>query len=279
MLIFGATILVNTAFGLIVRAAQRAGVNVLAAGVVNYIFASSTFWVVYWLLKPPAATGALSIGAVAGSIYFVAYLLLLPAMQLRGVAIALAFVRLSVIIPLAAAMLIWREAPDTIKTCGIVLALLALPLLSLDRGVSSTRLTGGNIALLMSLFFVNGTCLLMSKWFQSTGLVAQRPLYLATVFCVAGLGLTVAWMITRCEALGYREIGWGIAIGAANAGSNLLILYTLDMFLASVMFPILAAVGLSLATVFAALAWREIPGRLGWSGIVIAVAAIILANR
>jgi drug/metabolite transporter (DMT)-like permease len=137
MLVFLATILVNLSFALLVRAAQRRGVDVVASGIVNYLFAAATYWIAVLVTGTPYAPEAPRIGLAAGVFYVSTYLLLLPAMRIRGVAIAMGFVRLSVVIPLIAAVIVWHEAPGPVKQAGIVLALLALPMLSLDGGANS----------------------------------------------------------------------------------------------------------------------------------------------
>ncbi|HCU37882.1 MAG TPA: hypothetical protein DGT21_21325 [Armatimonadetes bacterium] len=278
MLVFLATILVNLSFALLVRAAQRRGVDVVASGIVNYLFAAATYWIAVLVTGTPYAPEAPRIGLAAGVFYVSTYLLLLPAMRIRGVAIAMGFVRLSVVIPLIAAVIVWHEAPGPVKQAGIVLALLALPMLSLDGGANSAPLTRRNLVILLGLFLTNGTCLLMGKWFQSTGLVAERPLYLAIVYSTAALVFIAALPLLPKARFGAAELRWGALIGLCNCAANILMLYTLDLFLASVVFPIIAAVNLSLATIFAAVTWREIPGRLGWTGICVAVLAVILAN-
>lgn len=278
MVVFAVTIVVNTSFSLLVRAAQRRHVNVIAVGFVNYVFAAGLYWVLAAATRPAMATPVLTFGIAAGVLYPTVFLLLLPAMHMKGVAITMAIVRLSVLIPLGGALWLWSEMPGEAKTYGIVLALVALPMLSLDKGINDVRLSLRQTGLLVALFLANGACLLMSKAFQMTGLVAQRPLYLAIVFTGGALGCGAVYFLTRKARLKRAELLWGIAVGAANAASNMLLLYTLDVFLAAVVFPILAAVGLCLATMFAAAAWREIPGRLGWAGIAVAVIAVALAN-
>ena len=78
MLVFLATILVNLSFALLVRAAQRRGVDVVASGVVNYAFAAVTYWVIVLVTATPYAPEAPRIGVTAGVFYVSTYLLLLP---------------------------------------------------------------------------------------------------------------------------------------------------------------------------------------------------------
>ncbi len=279
MILLLVTIVVNASFSLLVRAAQRRHVNVVAVGAVNYAFAASLYWAVSAVTRPAMAPPVLRLGLVAGVLYPTVFLLLLPAMHMRGVAITMAIVRLSVLIPLGGALYLWAEMPDTMKLYGIVLALVALPLLSLDKGVTDVVLSRRQAAILLALFAANGSCLLLSKAFQMTGLVAQRPLYLAIVFSGGAVGCGAVYFLTRKTRLKGAEVLWGIGTGVTNAAANMLMLYTLDALLAAVVFPLLAAVGLCLATMFAALVWREIPGKLGWAGIAVAVVAVALANN
>ncbi len=278
MLLFAVTILFNTAFSLFVRGAQRHGHDAVAVGVVNYTFASLCFWVFTAVSHTSYASLAVQIGLIGGCLYVTTYFLLLPAMNFKGVAVSMAVVRLSVLVPLLGAVLIWGETPGMVKTLGIALALVALPMLTFDHGADSPKFDLRHTTTLAGLFIFNGACLLVGKWFQTTQLIAERPLYLATLFSIAALLCLVYWMCTRRHGMTTSELRWGLAAGASNAISNFLILYVLDLFLASVVFPVLAAVALSLATAFAAFVWDEKLGRLGWAGIGIAVVAIVLAN-
>lgn len=278
LLLLAATIVANTSFALILRAAQKRQANALAVGLVNYVFATALYLTVGLSTMPEGSLTAVGYGVVGGCFNVAIFLLLLSAMTIRGVAISVAMVRLAVVVPMAAAIVVWKESPSALQTGGIALALLALPMLSLDKGVNHQPLTARRLAVLLGLFVANGMTLLMIKAFQMTGYEAARPFYLATVFLIGAAGCGVAWLHTPRPWQGMLDIKWGLLLGVSNALTNFLILATLDVLLASVMFPILAAVGLSLTTAFAAVAWREIPGSLGWAGICLAVVAVVLAN-
>ena len=278
LILLAATIVANTSYALILRAAQKRGANEIAVGLVNYLFASGLYLTIGLLTRPVGSLTALGYGAIAGTSNVAIFLLLLAAMTIRGVAISVAVVRLAVVVPMTAAILVWGEVPDSLQIGGIALALLALPMLSLDRGVNHQPLTSRRLAILAGLFMANGITLLMLKAFQTTGYGAARPIYLGTMFFVGAVICGLVWARNPQPWHGTLEIKWGLLLGASNALINILILATLDVLLASVMFPILAAVGLALTTTFAAVVWREIPGRLGWAGIGLAVLAVVLAN-
>jgi drug/metabolite transporter (DMT)-like permease len=279
MLLLAATIIANTSFALILRGAQQRRVDDVAVGMINYIFASATYWLIAGVWWPEqGASIAVRFGLFGGCFNVAIFLLLLTAMHLKGVAVSIAMVRLAVVVPLAAAIIFFHEAPEMVQSWGIMLALLALPLLSLDKGVSDQPLTLQRMGMLLGLFVCNGMALLLLKWYQTTGTAAGRFIYLATVFTVSGLIVGLVWARAQHRWLGKAELVWGTWLGLSNAITNILIFMTLDVLLASVMFPILAAVGLSLTTILAAVFWREIPGKLGWAGITLAVVAVVLAN-
>ncbi len=278
MLLFVFIVLCGAGFALTARAAQRRNADTLAVGAVNYACAAIISWI---LAVPPGASTdpqTLYIGIVGGITYVAAYFCLLPSLEQKGTAIAASVMQLGVLVPLVGALLIWGERPQTVAACGIVLAVLALPMLTLDKGVSSQALTAGRVMVLLGLFILNGSAMLVNKWFHTTGLHGERAMYLAVLFTVAAVGCWLAWLAQRRRKLGVRELGWGAALGSFNVAATLLTLYGLDIYLAAVLFPLVAAVTLAVVTVFAALAWREIPGRIGWIGLAAAISAVILAN-
>jgi drug/metabolite transporter (DMT)-like permease len=63
-----------------------------------------------------------------------------PLIRLRGVSIATAATRLSVVIPILAAVLLWGEQPNGLQTTGALLALISLPLLAIKRPTARVKL-------------------------------------------------------------------------------------------------------------------------------------------
>jgi len=77
---------------------------------------------------------------------------------------------------------------------------------------------------------------------------------------------------------GWREVASGVPLGVINFGTSFMIIAALDSLPGAIVFPVTAALGLVLTTGGAAWLWREIPGRLGRVGLVIALAAVVLIN-
>lgn len=265
----------TTCFSLIVRFTQRAGQSQLAVMGLNYAAASlAAFSLARGLHVSPQTW---MIGIIGGCAYVTAYLLFIQSLDLKGVAIANAVTRLSVLIPVLGSILLFGEHPRSIETAGALLAMSAMPLLSLDRGFDGTRLTRRQVPLLVGLFIVNGMCLFVNKWFHTTGLSAERPMFLGILFGTAALVSVVAWG-SWCRRISWREVSAGVPLGVINFGTSYMIIRALDSLPGAIVFPVTAALGLVLTTGGAAWLWREIPGRLGRAGLVVALAAVVLIN-
>lgn len=266
----------TTSFSLLIRASQRSGQDQFAIMGLNYAAASLAalaFAGGPQHVSPPT----LHIGLIAGCVFVVTYFFLIHGMGLKGVAIANAITRLSVLIPVLATILVFGEKPHPFEAMGGALALMAMPFLSLDRGEGGARLTPRQTLFLLGLFVTNGACLLTSKWFHSTGLTAERPMYFVILFAAAATASLVAWLgwSRRCT---WREVGTGILLGLINLVTSYAIIVALDTLPGTIVFPVFAALGLTLTTGAAAWLWREIPGRLGQVGIAIALVAVVLIN-
>ncbi len=269
----------NAGFGIVVRDAQPRNLDLLTVGLINYAVAAACY--AAWSLWAELGVGeprTVLIGTIGGVFYAGGFLLMLGPMRWRGLSIVAAFVGLSVLVPLTASLVIWHESITGIRAAGAILALIAIPLLSLDQGVThGLRLTWRMGLGLAGLFFVNGGAWSIQKWYQTTGLSGERPVYFLYLFGVAALVILVAWAVRPRRPSG-MSIAWGVMLGACNVFANLALLAALDRLPGAVAFPVMQAGIMIVATAFAAAAWRETPGRLGAIGIAIAVAAVALIN-
>ncbi len=278
MLALAIAILSTTAFSLIMRHTQRVWRDPMAVMAVNYVAASLISFALArstgaWNVSPPT----LQIGLLAGVIYVSTYICILQSMELQGVAIANAITRLSVLVPIVAAVVIWRERPTLIQEAGAALAVVAMPFLTLDRGNRQARLRKRQIALLIGLFLTNGGVLITSKWFQAAAPASENFMYFGILFGVAAVVSWGLWL-ARSRQVRPADFGWGALLGAVNMLTGVTLLAALDALPGTVVFPVFAALGLALTAAFAAIVWREIPGRLGQVGIGVALCAAVLIN-
>lgn len=269
-------IVCTTSFSLILRGTQRAGQDQFAVMAINYLVASAAGLACAGLRTHPSPL-TLQIGVIGGVTFITTYVVIIHSMDVKGVAVANAITRLSVVIPVLATILIWGERPTSIQAVGAVLALGAMPLLSLDKGNGGGGLTRKQVPLLIALFVTNGGCLLTSKWFHSTGLSAERPLYFAILFGTAALVSLLCWGVwsRRC---GWREVAGGVPLGLVNYATGIAVICALDRLPGAVVFPVFAAAGLAFTAGLATWLWREAPGRLGQAGLAVALLAVALIN-
>lgn len=265
------------AFSLIIRQAQRLQVDMLVVGAANYAFAAVVFAGLAVRQGLPTAPSVTSLGVLAGVIFVSGYFVLLATMSDRGVSLTSALMQLSVLIPMAVSLLLWHEALTAAKAAGAGLCLVAMPLVILDRGLSTAPLTWRRFLLAAGMFVANGLALLCSKVFQMLGHPEHLNAYSALLFGTAAVGGVAVALRLRAQVTA-AAVGWGVLLGASNAGAVLLLIVALQHVPGFVVFPVVAALSLGLVAVFAATVWRETPGRLGWTGLALTAAAAVLAN-
>jgi len=273
-------VLSTSAFSLIIRQTQRQGLDQMGVMMVNYWVASVTGFAVAWpsgTLVPSPPTW--QIGLLGGVIYVTTYILIMHSMDLRGVAISNAVTRLSVLVPIAAAVVVWHEHPTWTQQAGAALAVVAMPFLTLGPGGSGQRMRKRKrqVLMLLALFLANGAVLITSMWFHSAQLPGETFTFFGIIYGSAAVVATGLWA-TGTRRLGWPGIGWGAILGVTNIVTGVSLLRALDTLPGAVVFPVFAALGLALTTGFAAAAWKETPGRIGWVGVAVALMATVVTN-
>lgn len=265
------------AFSLIVRQSQRLNLDMLVVGAVNYVFAALVFGLLWGGQGVSAHPQVTPLGLVAGVIYVSGFFVLIATMRDRGVSLAAALMQLSVLIPMVASLLVWHEVLQPMRAAGALLCLVAMPLIVLDKGVTSEPLNWRRVVLFVGMFLMNGLALLCSKVFEVMGLPAQLYQFSALLFGTAGVGGVLVAVLWRCRVTGPGLL-WGVLLGLSNAGAVLCLIKSLQHYPGFVVFPVIAALSLAAVVIYAALVWREVPGKTGWVGLGLTVAAAVLAN-
>jgi drug/metabolite transporter (DMT)-like permease len=210
------------------------------------------------------------------------YVLMIPTMSDRGVSLMTALQQLSVLFPMAASLLIYREHPAPINAIGAGLCLLAMPFLTLDRGVSGEGLTGRKLALFIGLMVVNGVALTAAKVFNELNMPEQLNGYMSVLLFTACVGCLPFGFASLRRApqkrYGRTTVGWGVYLGLLLALGQLFMLLSLRHYPGVVVYPLSQASNVSLVTLVSLLLWREKPGALGFTGIALALIAIVLVN-
>jgi hypothetical protein len=220
----------NAAFLLLVRVGRGARFDYPTVGLTNYATAALLGGVGL------AAAGleeheplAALFGAVNGAQYQLTYQLMYVLFGLVGVAVTTSIMRLSVVVPVLASILVWNEWPNAPQAAGLAMAAVALPLLSGGGGLPSggqvARL--GNALLIAGTLLISGCGLLAAKAFAELGRPEQRPVYVLTCYVVATVFSLAAWparkrmqgarTVTAREAW-KRSVALGAVVGAFNIG-------------------------------------------------------------
>ncbi|MBD3293517.1 MAG: hypothetical protein GF393_11375, partial [Armatimonadia bacterium] len=164
--------LFNAGFGIVVRDAQRRDLDLMTVGAVNYA-AAAGFYVAWTQIDGAVASDprTIIIGTIGGVIYAAGFLLMLGPLRWRGLGVVAALLGLSVLVPLSASLLVWNETLAGVQVLGVGLALVAIPLLSMDQGAAKgLRLTGLMALGMAALFVINGSGWTVQKWYHTTGL-------------------------------------------------------------------------------------------------------------
>lgn len=278
MIVLLLSTLFSAAFGLVVRYAQRRNGNLLAVGALNYLTAA-LFHVALRVSEGivPPSPPTWSIGILAGIAYVTAYFFLVPFMKLRGVSIATAVVRLSVLIPVVFSVALWGERPNGMQTSGAILALMSLPLLGFHPSVGREGLRAKETLLLVALFLGNGLCLLSVRGYHQTGIQGEESLFLGILFSTAAVISNAVWLFRRA-GFSRRDILPGVMLGLCNALGNLSLVAALQQLPGVFVFPFYSSIGLVFAAAFAGVVWRERISRIEAAGMTIAVGAVVLIH-
>lgn len=259
------------------RQVQRLNLNLYAVGGFVYLFAGLFYGACFLCRPQPLAPPVLAGGVLLGLVYAATYLVFVPTLADRGVSVMAAFCQLSALIPMAASLLIWHERPTPVRWAGAILCLIAMPMLALDHGITDTRLTWRKLATFAALVVLNGSVLVGLKWFEQLGVPQQINGFMLTTFGTAALLMAALWRWYAGTASG-PVVGWGVLTSLAYIGPPLALVGALSLYEGVVVFPFSEAGALALTVAFAALVWREMPGRLGLAGTLIVTVAAVLIN-
>ena len=267
----------QTACGTTVRYISARSQNLCAAATLNF-FVSALLCFCYLLARgwPASWLPVLATGAFTGIFYGLGYLSVAWTMKTRGMAIVLAFVNMSLFVPILVGIG-FGERPGIMQAVGMAVTVVAVPLLSL-ASVRGEGISGRpSWRLIVVLFFMQGFAM-------SGNLIADRvlpeisvPAYLFTLFFVAGcVCLPACW---RMKGSGRKGIvGPGVLQGVLGASSTLSIMLALNVVSAMVFYCGISLLGLILNIMVAALVWRERMGGRGWIGMGLAAIAVVLMN-
>ncbi len=224
----------------------------------------------------------MGMAAVIGILFMVSFVVYALSAQRSGVAITTIAGRAAMAIPVIFAFVVLGEEPTVAKIVLLVVILGSMLLiLAPDAKGTGKRIFGAmSVVLPLAVFLMNGVNDTMIQFTQKR-LVGpgEEMLFLGTVGVVATLTGLVYYLVEnrgRMPVPSGRAVWWGVILGVTNAICCVGMLYALKLVDGSVFYPLYYSGAVVLSTLIGVLFFGE---RLSWknyTGIVVALAAIVL---
>lgn len=217
MIMLSGAIACSVAVSVLLKLARRFQLQVAQSVLVNYVVAST---LVLYLLKPPFSDAPHLLEhwpllAALGLLLPSVFLVMAAAVDRAGIARSDAAQRLSLVLPLLAAFLLFGETADAGKLLGLGLAILAL-LGLIHREEAATRLGKSGLLLLPAVWAGYGVIDICFKQMAKTG--ARFPVILLACFLLAGCFLAL-WLILRKTRWHLPSLAGGVLLGLFNFGN------------------------------------------------------------
>lgn len=277
------SILLATLLFVIFKLFAQFNINVLQAIVVNYMIACICGLVSYSnpfsidkIVDMPWFTGAFLLGVL---FIFIFNVMAITA-QKNGLSVASVAAKMSVVVPIIFAVLVYGEKLPVIKIIGIILALTAVYLVSVkDDGIHIKK---GTLLYPVLLFLGSGTIDTSLKYLEVNYVGKKEiPLFSATIFAFAaivGIFLLIHKILRTNEKITVKNIIAGIILGVFNYYSITFLIKALrsDTLDSSTVFTINNVAIVTLTTFMGILLFKERLNVKNTVGIFIAVLSIFL---
>ena len=268
-------ILGSASFGLIVKAAHRRGCNLLAVGLINYVVAAAIYGIMTIDL-PPAESITASLGHAGGLFFATAFFLLTRVLRTRGISISAAILQLTVLFPVTVGIFVWGEQVNWVQMVGILLSLLALPLLSIDPTYPFS-LKGAGLRLTCGLLVAGGCCQLTMQSFHYLSVPVDRSHLFLYIFGTAVFFSALSWVLVE-RKMCWRDLFYGSALGVSNCLGGYMLITSMQTLPGMVVFPVTSAAALLLTMMVAWHYWDERLGRYARFGMIVTLCAVVCVN-
>ena len=252
----------------------KGNVSMLAVNYITCISVAAAFTGVGNLFPADAALGnALTLGGIQGALYLLNFVLLQMNVRRSGVVLSSIFMKLGLLVSLAASILIFGETPTGLQIAGFAIAVAAIILINMDGGESKKR---GGIWLIVMLI-TGGLGDTMSKVFEQTGSPALAPQFLLYTFGLA-LILCIALMIAKKQRIGKNELLFGVLIGVPNYFSAKFLLRSLEELNAVIVYPTFSVGTILVVTLAGVIFFKERLSKRQWIAVAAILAALVMLN-
>jgi len=219
---------------------------------------------------------SLIFGFMLGITFTCSFFLFALAVQVAGTALATVSARLSIIVPVLLAVIIYGELPGAIQLAGIILGLITIYFFYLSlRNNRNRRLHLKQYLILIMLLAgigINDFCM---KIFQAWRPSYEKPFFLLSIFFAAWL-YSSGYVFYKKLPIERRTVVLGLILGIPNIFSSFFLLAALDAIEAIIVYP-MVNIGIIIATAVAAwIIWREKLNRPAIWALTTGICAVIL---
>jgi drug/metabolite transporter (DMT)-like permease len=277
--------------GFIFKLFVRFGVDSFQAIIFNYMTCFCCGWL--HLGRFPITSGDFSTpwmpyALVLGVIFISGFNMTALTVRYFGVTISQIMQKMSILMTVPFAVLVYGESSGMGKLVGFLLALLAIVLVNWPSGKSLVPESGAQKGLRLLwlpilTWLLAGILEVLFVRVQNERLTDMNdPTFIISVFGSAGiLGFSMAfwgWM-TRRMVFSWKNVWGGMILGVPNYGSMLFLLWALNGGLeGSFVFPVVNVSIIVATTIGAVALFQERLSKTNWIGIFLAVVAIGLIS-
>lgn len=282
MLFLALGILCNVILLLILKAFERFGVPTLQGIVVNYFVAGTT--ALFFVGEPFTLGEVISadffpISLLLGALFISIFYFISLTAQKINIAVASVANKMSVVIPVIVAFLLYGDSISAFKIAGILLALASVYLTTRPDG---EKTPGGNHWMLPLIVFIGSGIIDALVNYGSKRLIhspKEAALFTGFGFYIAGC-IGVLWLlyliIIKKEKLLFRSVIAGILLGIPNFFSIYFILKALscNVLESSQLYPVANVFIVILSSLGGILFFKERLNRMNYLGIALSILAI-----
>lgn len=223
--------------------------------------------------EDPGFSVTVIISLISGVLYLAGFVAFQANTNKRGVVLSSVFMKLGLLVPIAASVLFFKEIPTTVQIIGFCVAVFAIVLINLKKDSSGKGFGFGLILMLL----LSGGADVMAKIFDVFAPRSHSALYLFYNFATA-FGLCILLVIHKKERPGFRELLYGTLIGIPNFFSAKFLLASLAKLPAVVVYPTFSVGTMLIVTLMGVVVFWERLSKLQWVAMGAIVAALILLN-
>lgn len=220
------------------------------------------------------------ISILLGSMFICTFFLFALSSQKVGVAVTSVYSKMSLVIPVMVSMIFLGESLNWLRITGIILALAAFYLTFRQKGPVEWK---SKYTLLPILVFagnglVDTTMKFADHYFINNDLVLFLSLVFTTSF-ILGATILIISIVRGKSGIQLKHMIGGTFLGMINFGSTYYMLKAISVYESSVVFPVSNAAIVGLSGLAGYLGFREKLSLINWSGIILAIIAILIIAK